>query len=129
MITQETLLFALQVHPVGAAIPTIPVPPVESKEFAAGEREKVQGGEDAAWFTVRIFPPMVRVPDLEVTFGLAATQYHKVPFPSPLLPEKIEIQPALLEEVQEHPLTPAPVTVTLPVPPSALKDWLAGARE
>ena len=83
--------------------------------------------EDAAWFTVRIFPPMVRVTDLEVPFGLAATEYHKVPFPLPLLPERIEIQPALLEEVQEHPL--AAVTATLPVPPPALKDWLAGARE
>jgi len=71
--------------------------------------------EDAAWFTVRIFPPMVRVPDLEVPFGLAATQYHKVPFPPPLPPERIEIQPAPLEEVQEHPL--AAVTATLPVPP------------
>jgi hypothetical protein len=70
---------------------------------------------------------MVRVPDLEVPFGLDATQYHKVPFPSPLLPERIEIHPALLKEVQEHPL--APVTVTLPVPPPGLKDWLAGAME
>ena len=127
MATQETLLFAVQVHPVGAVIPTVPLPPVELNEFAAGEREKVQGGEDAAWFTVRIFPPMVRVPDLEVPFGLAATQYHKVPFPPPLPPERIEIQPAPLEEVQEHPL--AAVTATLPVPPPALKDWLAGARE
>ena len=127
MITQETLLFAVQVHPVGAAIPTVPVPPVESKEFAVGEREKVQGREGAAWVTVRIFPPMVRVPDLEVPFGLAATEYHKVPFPSLLPPERIEIQPALLEEVQEHPL--AAVTATLPVPPPALKDRLAGAIE
>ena len=127
MITQETLLFAVHVHPVWPVIPTVPVPPVESKEFAAGEREKVQGGEDAAWFTVTIFPPMVRVPDLEVPFGLAPTQYHKVPFPAPLPPERIDIHPALLEEVQEHPL--AAVTVTLPVPPPALKDWLAGAIE
>jgi hypothetical protein len=127
MHTQETLLFAVQVHPVWAAIPTVPVPPVELKEFAAGEREKVQGGECADWFTVRTFPPMVRVPDLELPFGLAATQYHKVPFPLPLFPERIEIQPALLEEVQEQPL--AAVTATLPVPPPALKDWLAGAIE
>ena len=83
--------------------------------------------EAAACVTVRIFPPMVRVPDLEVPFGLAATQYHKVPFPPPLPPERIEIQPAPLEEVQEHPLAAA--TATLPVPPPALKDWLAGARE
>ena len=105
MNTQETLLFAVQVHPVWAAIPTVPVPPVELKEFAAGEREKVQGGECADWFTVRTFPPMVRVPDLELPFGLAATQYHAVPFPAPLPPETevMITQETLLIAVQVHP--------------------------
>ena len=55
MITQETLLFAVQVHPVWPAIPTVPVPPVELKEFAAGEREKGQG-EEALYTTSFEYP-------------------------------------------------------------------------
>ena len=76
--------------------------------------------EEAAWVTVRVFPPMVRVADLEAPFGLAGTEYPTVPFPLPLPPEVIEIQPALLEAIHEQPL-PA-VTFTLALPPLALKD-------
>ena len=45
--------------------------------------------------------------------------------PVPLPPAVIEIQAALLAAVQAHP-APA-VTATLPVPPAAANDALAGA--
>jgi hypothetical protein len=50
-----------------------------------------------------------------------------VPFPVPLLPEVIVIQPAVLDAVQEHPL-PA-VTLTLPLPPLAPNEALVGKIE
>jgi hypothetical protein len=108
--------------PAGNALATgftvtvpFPVPDLETVSVYWG---------DAAWVMVRIFPPMVMVPDLEDPFGLAETEYPTVPFPLPLLPETTAIQLALLEALQEQPL--AAVTLTLPVPPAALKDLLAG---
>ena len=47
--------------------------------------------------------------------------------PLPLLPEVVVIQPALLEAVQEQPL--GEVTLTDPVPPVEVKDWLVGEME
>jgi hypothetical protein len=47
-----------------------------------------------------------------------------VPLPVPLAPEVIDIQEELFEVVQLH-LEPA-VTVTVPAPPPAPNDWLAG---
>ena len=80
--------------------------------------------EAPVWLTVRILPARVMVPVLEVPFGLGKTEYPTVPFPIPLPPCRIEIQLALLEEFQEQPF--AAVTFTLPVPPPASKDLLAG---
>jgi hypothetical protein len=67
---------------------------------------------------------MVIVPLREAVPELAETEYPTVPFPLPLPAETTAIQPALLEALQEQPL--AAVTLTLPVPPLALKDLLAG---
>jgi len=83
--------------------------------------------ETPCWVTAISVPAAFRVPVLEVPFGLAATEYPTVPFPLPLPPERIEIQLALLEALQEQPL--AAVTPTLPVAPLGLKDWLVVERE
>jgi len=48
-----------------------------------------------------------------------------VPLPVPLRSELIVMKLALLVAVQLHPLVV--ITLTLPVPPLASKDWLAGA--
>ena len=68
MITQETLLIAVQVHPFWAAISTFPVPPVELKEFAAGEREKAQGEGPGLYTTSFEYP--LSWPDL--SYAVAA---------------------------------------------------------
>ncbi len=47
--------------------------------------------------------------------------------PVPLLLEVIVIQDALLTAVQPQPLWV--VTLTLPVPPEAVNDWLEGEME
>jgi hypothetical protein len=53
-----------------------------------------------------------------------ATEYVTVPLPLPLAPEVIVIQLALLAAVQVQPV--GAVTFTLPNPPMARKDCLAG---
>jgi hypothetical protein len=50
-----------------------------------------------------------------------------VPLPVPLLPEVMVIHVSLLVAVHVQPV-PA-VTVTLPVPALAVKDWLVGEME
>ena len=57
----------------------------------------------AVWFTVRIFPPAVRVPVLEVPLGLAKTEKLTVPFPVPKLFEVMTTQETLLFAFQTHP--------------------------
>ena len=50
------------------------------------------------------------------------TEKTTIPSPAPLLPELIVIQLLLLSAVQLHPL--GTLTLTLPVPPALVKDWL-----
>ena len=114
-----TTVAAVNVLPGGFAV-TVPFP------FPALATVR-EYREIADWLTVRVLPATITVPVLEVPFGLVETEYPTVPFPLPLLPDRIETQPTLLEELQEQPLAAA--TVTLPAPPPALNDWLAGAIE
>jgi hypothetical protein len=50
-----------------------------------------------------------------------------LPFPSPLFPEVIVIQEAVLAAVQAQPLEA--VTLTEPLPPTPPKELLAGLME
>ncbi len=119
------LLVAFQGQPLGAFTLTLPVPPVTVNGLLVGEMEYLH--DTASWFTVKVLPAMVIVPDLELLRLFAATEYFTVPLPLPLLPDVTVIQLLLLAAVQEQPAVA--VTLTLPVPPLASKDLLAGEME
>lgn len=70
---------------------------------------------------------MVNVPLRDCVSLFGCTVYPTVPLPVPELPELIETKAALLLAVQVQVLPV--VTLTLPVPPLALKLWLAGVIE
>jgi hypothetical protein len=73
VVTQPTLLEALQLQPVPAVTPTLPLPPAELNEALVAESEYVQVVAAAAWLTVKGFPAIVNVPLREVVEVLAAT--------------------------------------------------------
>ena len=62
-----------------------------------------------AWFTVKVWPPMVIVPDRAGPV-VASTLYRTEPLPVSLAPEVISIHGTLLTAVHAHP--PPAVTVT-----------------
>jgi hypothetical protein len=74
--------------------------------------------------TVKVAPAIVRVPvRLEATV-FAATVNVTEPLPDPVAPPLTVIHAALLPAVQLQPV--AAVTALLPLPPAAVKDWVAG---
>jgi hypothetical protein len=121
-VTQDTLLVAVQLHPLWVVTLTLPVPPYELNDLLVGEIAKVQ--DIPCWVMVNVCPAIVRVPVLWLVDVLAETEYPIVPLPLPLLPEVIVIHDTLLVAVQEHPLWE--VILTLPEPPFELNDWLVG---
>jgi hypothetical protein len=87
----------------------------------------VGAGNDAdapACVTVNVRPPIMSVLMRDDVLVLAPTVKATVPLPVPVAPAVIVIQPALLVAVHAHPV-PA-VILTLPVPPAADTDRLAG---
>ncbi len=78
------------------------------------------------WVTVNVWPATVIVPVL-CRPVLAATEKAAAPLPELLAPELIVIQVSLLSAVHAQPV--AVVTLTLPVPPLAVRVWLVGLIE
>ena len=78
----------------------------------------------AACVTVKVLPAIVSVADLPGVAVLAAAVNPTLPLPLPVAPVEIVTHDAPLVAVQAHPA--AAVTVTVPVPPAAGSDWLAG---
>ncbi len=73
---------------------------------------------------MNVFPAMVMVAARETPARAADTVYLTAPGPVPLFLAVKVVQEALDDAVQ---LQPALVeTITVPVPPDALKDWFAG---
>jgi len=70
-VTQEALLVAVQLHPVAVVTITVPLPPAAGIDWLVGEIVIAQAG--AAWVTVNVLPPMVRVPVRGVAPVFAAT--------------------------------------------------------
>ena len=68
---------------------------------------------------VKLFPAIVRAPLRGAQFVFALTEKFTMPFPVPLPPKLIVIQPAELLAFQLHPEPAA--TLTLPLPPPAVK--------
>jgi hypothetical protein len=111
-----TTVPALKLFPVGMlAIDPVPVP------FLL--RVSVYWGA-LFWVTVNVFPPTVTVPVLIDAPELTEAEKFTLPLPLPLLPPVMEIQLALLDAFQEHPL--GAVTAMVPLPPLESKDWLVG---
>ena len=116
------LLAAVQLQPVAAVTVLLPPPPAAVKDCVVGE---IDGEQDAAaCVTVNVAPAMVSVPVRLDATVFAATLKAAVPLPEPVAPLVTVIQAALLAAVQLHPL--ATLTLLLPVPPVAVKDWLVG---
>ena len=76
MLTQGTLLVAVQLQPLKVVTFTVPLPPSDVNDWLGGEIEKVQGMP--FWFTVRSEnddgPDIVTNPERALVVGLAATE-------------------------------------------------------
>lgn len=104
-----------QSMPVGALV-TVPLPVPALAAFS-------RNLPSPDWTTLRVCPPIVRVPVLESVVVLAVYEYFTVPLPVPLAPEVMVSHEVLLAAVHV-PLHPdgVAVTVTVPVPAEELTD-------
>jgi hypothetical protein len=71
IVIHATLLVALHAQPVAAATVTVPVPATSDTLADVGEIAGAHGA--AAWFTVKVLPPIVTVPVRAVVVVFAAT--------------------------------------------------------
>ena len=117
-VIQDTGLDALHVQPACVATVIVPVSvePAAVKDVGETVYEQLA----PACETVKDFPAMVRVSERAVVDVLAATLKPTLPVPLPVAPLVMVTQVCGLDADQEQPV-PA-VTVTLPVPPVAVKD-------
>ena len=72
IVSQLSLLVAVQEHPMPAVTPTLPLLAMEVTDVLEAEIEYVQGA--AAWLTVKVWPAIVIVPVRDVVLVLAATE-------------------------------------------------------
>ena len=71
MLTQDTLLIAVQLQPLKVVTLTVLLPPSDVNKPLVGEIVKVQ--DMPSWFTVKVWPAIVNVPVRELVLVLAAT--------------------------------------------------------
>ena len=75
MLTQDTLLIAVQLQPLKVVTFTVPLPPSDVNDWLVGEIVKLQGMP--SWFTVKSVnddgPAIVSDPKRALPLGLAAT--------------------------------------------------------
>ena len=121
-VIHAALLAAVHEQPVATVTPLLPVPLDAEKDWPVGE---IDGEHDAAaCVTVKVAPAIVSVPvRLEATV-FAATSKVTGPLSDPVAPLVRVIHDALLAAVQLQPV--ATVTVLLPPPAAAVKDWVVG---
>ena len=121
-VIHDALLAAVQPQPVATVTVLLPPAPAAVKDCAVGA---IDGEQDAAaCVTVNVAPAIVSVPVRLDATVFAATLNPVVPLPEPVAPLVTVIQGALLPAVHAQPV--ATVTLLLPVPPDAVKDWLVG---
>jgi hypothetical protein len=123
--SHPSLVLADHAHPEVVVIVTDPVPPAAATDWLVGLIENVHAA--AAWFTVKVCPPMVIVPTRATVVAFADTPKVTGPVPAPLEAPVSESHPALTFAAHAHPAVV--VIVTDPVPPAAATDWLAGLIE
>lgn len=123
IVNHGTLLDAVHEHPAAVVTATgVPAPPDAPIDCDVGLIEKLHGA--AAWLTVKVWPPIVTVPD-RVPPVFAATFTLTEPLPLPLAPLAIVSHGALLVAVQVQPAAVDTATFT-PFAPAAGTDWLVG---
>src|SRR4051794_30645245 len=122
IVTQPALLADVHEQPAVVVTATLPEPPAAAKFCDAGERLNAQLA--AASVTVKVWPATVNVADRAAVVVFAAAVNVTVPPPVPVAPVAMTTHPALLDAVHAQPALV--VTVTVPDPPAAAKDWLAG---
>ncbi len=110
IVSHVALLVAVHAQPATAVTATAPVLAEAATDRPVCASVEVQGA--AAWVTVNVCPPIVRVPVRAVPV-LAVTLKVTVPLPEPLAPAETVSQAALLVAVHGQP-EPA-VTATAPV--------------
>jgi len=72
MVSQLSLLVAVQEHPAPAVTPMLPLLATEPTDTLEAEIEYVQGA--AAWLTVKVWPAIVIVPVRDTVLVLVATE-------------------------------------------------------
>jgi hypothetical protein len=115
-------LVAVQLHPVAAVTVIVP-DPADDGRFAE-DGDIVGKHVAAAWFTVRVLPPIETVPVRAVATVFAETVYESVPLPVPVAPAVTVIHALLLVAVQPQP--DAAPTVTMPDVPAGVIETTAG---
>jgi len=84
------------------------------------------GAGAAACVTVNVLPAIVSVAERDDPL-FAPTENETVPLPVPFAPAVMDIHET--SSVADHAQLLPAETVTVPVPPSAPNDWLAGEIE
>jgi hypothetical protein len=120
-VAHVTGLETVHVHPAVVVTEIVPVPPEAGRLIEAGLTVNTQG---AACVTVKAFPPIVSVALRDAVVELAATVNPTLPLPLPEAPLEIVTHEAALVADQAQPAVV--VSDTVPLPPAAATDWLAG---
>ena len=124
IVTQDTGVVVDHAQPAWVVTVRVAEPPMTPALIVVGLTVYEHA---AAWFTVKVVPAMVRVPERVVVAVFAAMVNPVEPEPVPDAPLLIVIHDAPLVAVQAQPAVV--VTVDEPVPPEAAADWLVGEIE
>ena len=114
-------------------IAKLPLPPPVATACVEGDTLNVHGGGGGgggaapAWFTVKVWPPIVTVP-LRATSLFAAAATVMLPLPVPLAPAVTLSHPTFAVAVHEHD-DPLAVTAVVALPPSGGSLALDGEIE
>jgi hypothetical protein len=122
-VSQEALLDAVHVHPVGRVTATEPCAPAAATEAPVGAMAAVQ--TTPACVTVNVWPPAVIVPVRGDRLVFAATLKFTVPSPDPLAPDVMVSHDADVDAVHAQPVSVS--TLTLPLVAAAGTEAVTGA--
>lgn len=114
IVIHASLLAAVQLHSAPAVTATVSVVPVKTTLVETGEIVDTQGAP--ACVTVKVLPPIVRVPVREVVTVFDAMSNVTEPAPLPLAPDATVIHVAVSAAVHAHPVAADTVTVFVLAP-------------
>jgi hypothetical protein len=122
-VSHALLLVAVHAQPVGAVIPTLPVPPVPATDCDAAESANVHG-TPASW-TFSAFPPIVTEPVRAVAVALAVALIVTEAEPVPGDPA-VTVSQGVLLLVAVQPQPAGDVTLMIAGPPLDVSDTDVG---